>query len=215
VGKSKLIYKDPNDCKTNLNQSNRDQKHPKIQEVIRTMFPGCTQIEYHDDDLEKQAVGVDASVFTEEEYQVEIKLRYRNSRSGRVYDDLLIEYVSNDVSDAPGWIEKETHSDYFLYLIPEGGRGYKLPVGAMQAIWRHLGEKWKRAYKTLKAPNRQYNTLNVPVPWIAVQHSFDTLLPGHEQLLYTFEPFVLEKEVFELRSDISQSRLLAKMGVHK
>lgn len=215
MGKPVVIYRDANDCKTNLRQADRDSKHPKVQAIFKEMFPGCTEIEYHDDDLGRQFVGIDATIHANgEAYPIEIKIRYRNAKTGKLYNDVLLEFISNDVSGDPSWVVKETYSEYFIYLIPELGVGYKFSAVLLQRAWERLGESWKAKYGVKKAFNRQYYTHNVAVPWPTLEHVFTLMLPKqyHEKCLYRFEPFCLEKEVFELTSDPSNNRLLKKIA---
>lgn len=85
-----------------------------------------------------------------------------------VYDDIAIEYVSNDIRKTPGWAEKPLMCDYIAYaFFPKQSRkkAYLLPVPQLQSVWKMNKLQWLNTYGSRKAFNNGYKTLFCPVPW--------------------------------------------------
>lgn len=80
------------------------------------------------------------------------------------YDDILLEYISNDRTNSPGWIEKELLIDYLAYAFMKSKRVYIFPWLILRRVWKNFGEEWKLKYTLSPAKNNGYNTISVAVP---------------------------------------------------
>jgi hypothetical protein len=99
---------------------------------------------------------------------------------GRDYNDIALEFVSNNTKGTLGWVEKPLICDFIAYAIfPKVGdkRGYLLPVPQLQSTWITNKERWLREYGSIKAYNKGYQTLCCPVPWDVLK---DALRDGME-----------------------------------
>ena len=76
----------------------------------------------------------------------------------------MLEYVSNDQKNTPGWVEKDLFADYICYAFIPSGKAYLLPVIQLQAAWLKNKTEWLEKYGTKSADNKFYHTLNCPVP---------------------------------------------------
>lgn len=110
-------------------------------------------------DLGMQRAGVDAIVSRGRvPIQVEEKVRDRD------YGDVLVELVSNDATNAPGWAVKGAASNLLLYAIRSTGRGWVFPMQAVQRATRMHADDWRRRFGVKVAQNPGYRSINVPVP---------------------------------------------------
>lgn len=87
----------------------------------------------------------------------------------RCYGDILLEFIRNDVTGAPGWIEKpDLQVDYIVYAISPTKQLYLLPLPQLQVAWTNHKAEWLKSYRTIKAANQTYNTLSLAVPFEVV-----------------------------------------------
>ena len=114
----------------------------------------------HRQDGWHQRAGIDRSIILAcgKQIMIDEKVRYGN------YNDILLEYVSNDRTKAKGWVCKPLAADYIAYAILPLGKCYLLPVIPLQNAWRKYGEKWKKEYFNPVARNEGYKTYSVAVP---------------------------------------------------
>jgi hypothetical protein len=82
----------------------------------------------------------------------------------KVYSDILLEYISNDKTNAPGWMEKDLQIDYLAYAFMPTKRCYLYPWQMLRRAWINYKDCWIKNYGTQSAPNKYYNTLSVAVP---------------------------------------------------
>jgi hypothetical protein len=128
--------------------------------VYKKAFSIMTGIVDLSDDKKAQAEGIDTI----------IKLPYGgilsiDEKMRRQYrPDVLIEYVSNDKSNSPGWIEKDLKIDFIAYAYMDINRVLFVPYNELKKLWSDNKEAWLKRYKIPPAKNTGYNTLNVAVP---------------------------------------------------
>ena len=149
-----------------LDESHRMQDLPIWTELYAKAFPGGVAIP-HPTDGEHQRAGIDRSVVLANSKQILIDEKVRHPhKDGRpwVWDDVLLEYVSNDRTNAPGWVVKALRADYIAYAILQTGKCYLLPVIQLQQAWLKHRDAWLAKYKVRAAQNRTYRTLSCPVP---------------------------------------------------
>jgi len=91
-------------------------------------------------------------------------LRIDEKKRATDYDDILLEYLSNDVTGAPGWIEKNLYIDYLAYAFSVKRICYLLPWLMLRKAWIENGEIWRQRYRPIIAHNETYSTHSIAVP---------------------------------------------------
>ncbi len=82
----------------------------------------------------------------------------------KVYDDILLEYISVDTTGALGWMEKDLSIDYLAYAFMPTGRVYLFPWEILRRAWRLYKADWMDKYRKVPAQNPGYRTWSVAVP---------------------------------------------------
>jgi len=77
---------------------------------------------------------------------------------------ILLEYLSNDKTGAPGWMEKELQIDYLAYAFMPTSRCYLFPWDMLRRAWLYHRDAWKKKYFNPQAQNPGYRTHSVAVP---------------------------------------------------
>jgi hypothetical protein len=147
-----------------------DSKHwPTFDAAYRVKFGAEIEISARNNDPNlANRLGCDVCVWdkaTNKHYFIDEKVRTKD------YSDILLEYVSNDRTRAPGWIISGGQNDYVAFLFP-AGRVFIYEMAALRSVWRAWGDKFiKRGaarldgYRLISAANSSgYNTLSVAVP---------------------------------------------------
>jgi hypothetical protein len=157
----------PYDFDECLAESHSAEDLPFWAECYRKAFPTMAAMVNHRKDGEHQRAGIDRSVVLDngKTLWIDEKFRRRNRRTGKVYDDIALEYVSNDQRNTPGWVCKPLLADYIAYAIGPLGKCYLLPVSQLQSVWNQYGSAWLSESDRYKfaTENRGYKTLNVVV----------------------------------------------------
>lgn len=172
------------DFQTSLAASHAASDNPIWLHVYRQFFPDMLASVDHRDDGEHQRAGIDRSITLANSKQILIdeKVRYKD------YGDILLEYISVDRTNAPGWVCKPIRCDYIAYAILPRGKAYLLPVLPLQRAWRAKGNLWLETYGTRPASNKGYKTLNCPIPFKVL---FDALTTAQ---IASFEPTKTKRE---------------------
>ena len=136
--------------------------------IYKRAFPALAAIADNSALGQHQWSGIDRTLVMEsgKTVWVDEKVRGRSKGTGKVYEDIALEVISNDRTGRPGWVTEPLLADYIAYAIIPLGRCFLLPVLQLQEAWRRHGEAWTRRYRTRKARNsdRGYSTIFVPVP---------------------------------------------------
>ena len=111
-------------------------------------------------DLTLQRKGVDRFVYLKSGHVLTIDEKSRR----KAYPDIALEFLSNDKTGSPGWINKQLVIDYLAYAFIPTGDVYLFPWEMLRRAWVEFGEIWKMTYGVIEAHNPDYNTLSVPVP---------------------------------------------------
>lgn len=148
------------DFKESLEFSHKADELPFWESCYRKAFPTMQTMVNHREDGDHQRQGIDRSVILSNGKQLWIDEKVRK----KDYGDILLEYVSNDRTNAPGWVCKPLLSDYIAYAIIPSGRCYLLPVPQLQTAWRENRTVWMKTCKKKHAQNASYKTLNLAVP---------------------------------------------------
>ena len=165
---------EPYDFGEQLALSHAAEDLPFWLDVYREAFPTLTACVNHRQDGEHQRAGIDRSLVLANSKQVLIdeKVRGRNRKTGKVYEDIALEYWSDYERRAPGWVCKPLRADYIAYAIAPLGRCYLLPVAQLQQAWRNCGDAWTARYPEIRATSaagaRRWTTLSVGVPVVVL-----------------------------------------------
>ena len=159
-----------------LAKSHEAEDLPFWEEVYRKAFPTMLTMANHRKDGQHQRNGIDRSVTLENAKQIFIdeKTRWRNKKTGMVYEDIALEYLSDAQRQVPGWVCKPLMADYIAYAIAPLGKCYLLPVVQLQQVWLKYGAGWveegrlkKNGRRIIPAENetgnREWTTLSVNV----------------------------------------------------
>jgi hypothetical protein len=138
---------------------------PFWRECYDQFFPRPYTMVNHRQDGEHQRAGIDRSIVLASSKQILIdeKVRWRQS-DGRVFDDIALEFESNNVKRTPGWVCKPLRADFIAYAIAPLGRCFLLPVLSLQLAWQRHSAAWLAKYRTISAPNVGYDTLSLCIP---------------------------------------------------
>jgi len=156
-----------------LARSHAAEDLPCWAEAYKQAFPTMVAMVNHRLDGDHQRAGIDRSITLENAKQILIdeKVRFRNKKTGMVYEDVALEFWSDAGRRVPGWVCKPLLCDYIAYAIAPLGKCYMLPVLPLQEAWRRREAEWAREYpRVLKSPN-EYNgrrwethSRGIPVP---------------------------------------------------
>ena len=80
------------------------------------------------------------------------------------YDDFLLEYVSVDTRNDPGWMEKDLAIDFIAYAFRPSREVHFLQWDMLRKAWKKNGDMWIRKYQNISAKNEGYFTKSVVVP---------------------------------------------------
>lgn len=153
--------------KASLAASHAASDLPFWAECYASAFPQMQAMHDHRRDGQHQRQGIDRSVVMSNGKVVWIdeKVRGRNKRTGVVYDDILLEEISDKERGVPGWVVKPLLCDYIAYAIAPIGRCYLLPVIQLQTAWLVNGSAWKHEARfPREARNNGWTTVNWPIP---------------------------------------------------
>ena len=144
---------------------NGSHKHKEFWlNFYRQMFPNMVGCIFNDGDNAAQRMGVDAFLVMANGESIKVDEKGRD----KDYGDVALEYISNDTTNAPGWMEKDLSIDYLAYgIYPDNaqpGRAHLFPWPLLKLAWKRKRDEWIRTYPKVKAPNPGYNTLSVAVP---------------------------------------------------
>lgn len=123
--------------KESLAFSHEADELPFWEQCYKKAFPTMQAMLNHRDDGDHQRQGIDRSVILANGKQLWIDEKVRK----KDYGDILLEYVSNDRTNAPGWVCKPLLCDYIAYAIIPSSKCYLLPVPQLQAAWVENNEK--------------------------------------------------------------------------
>jgi len=140
--------------------SHKAEDLPIWREIYQGAFPGFVGMISYRESGEHQKAGVDRGVYlgNAKEILVDEKVRRKD------YGDISLEYLSNDYTNAPGWVCKPLRADFIAYAVLPAGMCHLLPVHQMQQAWVKNQGEWMKLYGTKKAVNEGYSTHFCPVP---------------------------------------------------
>ena len=128
--------------------------------IYAKAFPGLQTFTNVREDGELQRHGIDRTLILSSGKAIYIDEKVRREN----YGDILLEYVSNDKKNTPGWCEKPLFCDYIAYAVLPNNTCYMLPVESLQTAWGRNKKEWINKYGIRTAKNQGYQTLNCPLP---------------------------------------------------
>lgn len=107
-----------------------------------------------------QYLGIDRVIYLDsgKTLYIDEKLREKD------YPDIALEYISNDQSGSPGWIEKDLLIDYMAYAFLPSQRCYLFDWLMLRRAWLAFKDIWKDEYFNVPAKNVGYTTWSVAIP---------------------------------------------------
>lgn len=160
---------EPHNFKESLAASHAASDCPFWEEAYKMAFPNMVAMLDHRQDGVHQRAGIDRSVILDHSKQLLIdeKVRFRNKKTGIVYGDILLEYLSDRGRGTPGWVCKPLLADYIAYAISPHGKCYLLPVPQLQLAWEKNRELWIKNSREIVAVNadgaRKWSTISCAV----------------------------------------------------
>jgi hypothetical protein len=148
------------DFKQKLAESQAASLEPFWNAVYQRAFPGLVNHMPCPGDVLSQRMGIDRLIMLETGRIIRIDEKKRD----RVYPDILLEYLSNDRTGAPGWIEKPLLIDYLAYAFMPSHTVYLFDWLMLRRAWIHYRTEWKAKYYKVRAQNVGYVTESVAVP---------------------------------------------------
>lgn len=135
-----------------------------ITRIYQHYFGDHMTMSFNDSDIEAQKQGVDRTVITQEgvTWTVEEKIRPPR-KDGRIYQDILLEYLSSREHGTPGWVCKPLMADWLLYINMPHQHAFLMPVFLLQAAWQRNRQQWMSADRKKEAVNVRYTTVNAAV----------------------------------------------------
>jgi hypothetical protein len=139
---------------------------PLWQALYRKAFPGFESMQLITD-IHEQKRGRDRVIrlTSGHTYYVEEKKRRKS------WGDILLEYISVDSKNIPGWICKDLDIDYLAYAFMDNRIAYLFPWPILKRAWKHYGTSWieqanahKDGFDIVIADNMTYKTHSVAVP---------------------------------------------------
>lgn len=146
-----------NDFKHDIKFSHDNEKF--WDEIYRTLFSDFHYLETVEV-RRWQFKGVDRVVYLTGGHAIHVEEKLRR----KFYNDILLEYTSNDRTNTLGWIEKQLNVDYLIYAFLDIRKAFAFPWVLLQSAWFTNKHVWLHRYGTRIAKNRGYNTLSCPVP---------------------------------------------------
>jgi hypothetical protein len=135
--------------------------------VYKKAFPNMTNHMRGRKELcNSQIFGVDRIIYLENGKTITLDEKVRKE----TWNDVALEFISNDKKNTPGWMEKDLAIDYLAYAFLPLQTAYLFDWRMLKRAWVNYREKWKSEYFIAKANNYGsnneylYTTHSVCVP---------------------------------------------------
>lgn len=148
------------DFKTQLAYSEDPADEAIWRDFYKQAFPDMVNFMRCTGDTLSQRAGTDTVIHCANNKTLTVDEKKRRG----VWHDFLLEFISNDRTGAPGWIEKPLTCDYIAYAFMDIRKCYLLPWPMLRHAWRINKHVWLKERPIKTAKNRGYNTLSVAIP---------------------------------------------------
>jgi hypothetical protein len=155
------------DFNERLIMSEKASDEPFWEAVYKKAFPNYVNFMPCPGDTKSQRMGIDRVILLANGKIIKIDEKKRE----QVYPDILLEYISVDNTNAPGWIEKDLAIDYLAYAFMPTKKVYLFPWDMLRRTWLNFRNEWKKVYKDIPAQNKGYVTHSIAVPIKVLQES--------------------------------------------
>lgn len=140
--------------------SEAQSDEPFWKAIYKKAFPNMVNMMPCPGNFESQRMGIDRVILLANGKTVAIDEKKRREER----KDILLEYLSNDQTQALGWIEKDLMIDYLAYAFMPTKRCYLFDWPILRLTWIRFKNDWLRSYSISPARNNGYSTHNVAVP---------------------------------------------------
>lgn len=130
------------------------------EQIYRKAFPDMEWCKACLEDGQGQRMGIDRIIYLKSGKQLSIDEKLREA----VYQDIFLEFLSNDQTGALGWIEKPLNIDYLAYAFLPNKHCYLFDWLMLRRAWQQYKTEWMAHYGSKPAKNKGYITLGCPVP---------------------------------------------------
>lgn len=151
----------PHDFEERLAWGESMADEPFWEQIYRQAFPTFSAMAKNEAEGNAQRCGIDRVILLQSGRSLYVD---EKKRSIRDTGDFLLEFLSNDRTGAPGWIEKDLQIDYLAYAFIPVQRCYLFPWHCLRGAWLTNKVAWLGQFKPKIARNRTYGTHSLPVP---------------------------------------------------
>ncbi len=166
LGESVMIH----DFKERLNYSEEASTESFWLAIYKKAFPNFVNFMPCPADSQSQRMGIDRVILLANGKVIRIDEKKREKN----YSDILLEFESNSVSRAVGWMEKDLFIDYLAYAFMESKTVYLFPWDLLRRTWIHYRTSWLKEYRIVSAKNKNYITSSVAIPIGVLQNAIKT-----------------------------------------
>lgn len=144
---------------------------PFWNDIYKKAFPNMTNhMRGKKEKCNSQIFGIDRIIYLENGKTITLDEKIRT----KVYEDIALEFISNDQKNTPGWMEKDLAIDYLAYAFLPLKTAYLFDWRMLKRAWENYKEDWKKKYFIAKAKNEFYYTHNVCIPIKVLMKSCST-----------------------------------------
>lgn len=147
-----------------LLKSKKHSSHRIWNIIYERFFPNYTRKKNYEEDMLMQKSGVDDIIeFQGKPIWIDRKVRFKR-KDKRIFQDIILEFWSDEERMSPGWICKRTKADYFIYLNLMNAHCYCIPTKSVQLGWQKYHNFWKQKYpKRIRAKNQGWTTVSLGI----------------------------------------------------
>jgi hypothetical protein len=148
------------DFMTSLKKSHSYENAPWWDKVYRMSFPGLATTYSVREDGWAQRGGIDRIIVLKSGKTITVDEKIREKDWG----DILLERWSDEKRKSPGWIQKNLACDYIAYAFVPSQKCYLFPFLQLRKAWLTNGVEWIKKYNEVRAENKGYITVSIPIP---------------------------------------------------
>lgn len=157
----------PHSFNRSLEWSEQASHEPFWDAVYRKAFSNLVSHMPTPGDFQSQRMGIDRSILLANGKTLYVDEKKRS----REYGDILLEYISVDTTNTPGWIEKDLAIDYLAYAFMQSQRCYLFSWPLLRRAWQMNRDAWFSRYEPIIAQNKGYHTHCLPIPIPTLQRA--------------------------------------------
>lgn len=137
------------------------------QAIYKKGFPDLIFAELVTGKCQGQYLGIDRVIYLKSGKTLYIDEKKRE----KDWEDILLEYISVDKLQTPGWMECDLLIDFLAYAFIPSKRCYLFPWQLLKRTWLNFknewiekGEKKIDGFRKVEAENEGYKTISVVIP---------------------------------------------------